>query len=257
MVLLLMGCGKQENIIPISGNINESMSNTSKDNNEGNDIITNQEYTIITAIYTSQVISEEDIINVKYPQITGLGDPVKEQKINDLIMNDLIENEIEYFAQNFMDGDVYDLELDYQITMQTPEILSILFQGNSKYCTGIGAGFSNARDSYSNTFNIYAMNIDLLNVEKLELTDFTKIDTELFEKLKQSTDYTNPLLEGGFITKEELYRMMPKQYSGLTALIEGEYYNTFCITSDAYIISVGISPIVGGYVLIKIPREIP
>lgn len=257
-VFVLAGCSTQQSIMisSVPGNKIESMSSVDREgNNKEQEVVPSQAYTIKTELYTSRVISNEDIINVKYPQIVGLEDPLREEAINELILKDLIENEIEYFAHGFSENDVYDLDLDYQITMQTPEVLSILFQGSSKYCTGIGAGFPDARDSCYNSFNIYALNIDLVNAVKLKLTDFTEINEKLLKDLEQSSDYTNPLLEGKFITKEELYNMMPKEYSGLIRLIEGQYYNTFCITPDSYIISVEISPIIGNYVLITVPRD--
>lgn len=88
----------------------------------------NQLYSIIAETYS------QDEINIKYPQIQGLNDDTKEKKINELIKNDFIETQIK--PVDFSNGEILELELDYEVKMHTPEFLSVLYTGDSRYYTG-------------------------------------------------------------------------------------------------------------------------
>ena len=203
----------------------------------------NQLYLIITGTFL------HGNIDVQYPQIHGLRDDFREKAINDLIKNDLPETQVKksidyYKGDDKMDDkmDILALDLKYQVTMHTEEILSVLYTGQAKL---EGGAFS--------TSAVYAITIDLKNVTKLKLTDFTSIDSNLVEKIKQSTNVTNDAVKNGMDKKHLIAGVQNKndQYI-IDGLSEEWGYYTFCVTPNSLIVSIAISHAAGDYALIEI-----
>ncbi|MDR1305971.1 MAG: DUF4163 domain-containing protein, partial [Treponema sp.] len=71
----------------------------------------------------------QDEITIRYPQIHGLGDDAREKAINDLIVNDLIASQIPDQDDPYYHGTILNLNLEYEVTLRTPELLSVLFTG--------------------------------------------------------------------------------------------------------------------------------
>ncbi len=254
--ILLSGCASKEPDFLSGGmqEINEgsmdfekNQSISGSDDKKGAD----GNYTIRTEYYTSQVMNSRDRICAAYPQVAGMGDKEKEKEINDLILNDLIEGELGSEAAAFLNCDVYQLNLEYEITLQSPEVLSILYQGISRRMF-----LPDPENNYRNNSNIHTITIDLVNAKKLELTDFTEINETFLKWIKQSVEYDkSPLYEAGILTKKELRERIVRVDENLSELINNAYYYTYCITPDTFIISVGDKESDQNYELIEVPRE--
>ena len=205
-------------------------------------------YDVVTEYYI------QDAVNVRYPQIQGLGDSIREQAINELIRNDLFETEIneqlrevEYVIDNYGVDEKYYLELDYEITMCTEKIFSVIYTGNGAFKT---SAFS--------TYAIYAITVDLELVTIMKLSDFINVDSSLVEKMKSSTEVTNGAVKNG-MDNETLLRVIQtdieeKEESIIRCLsrMSGGYC-TFAVSPDSLFISISIVHALGSYALIKIP----
>ena len=202
----------------------------------------NQPYSIITATFS------QDNIKVQYPQIRGLGDDSKEKTINDLIKNDVLNSQVEAPIKAYQDAThtkVLTLDLKYQVTMNTTKLLSVVYTGRSNI---VGSAHPNEA--------IYAITIDLKNATKLKLADFTIIDTNLAQKIKQSTAVTNEAVKNG-MDKNGLITLI--QIEDDQTLIKGlkeEWaYNTFYVTPNSLVVSVDVAHAAGDYVLVELPGK--
>lgn len=84
------------------------------------------------------------------------------------------------FYQDDSHKDMITIDLKYQVTMSTSDLLSVVY-----------TGYSNIKGSTHPNNVIYAITIDLKNTTKLKFSDFTTIDTKLAQRIKQSTSVTN------------------------------------------------------------------
>jgi hypothetical protein len=130
-------------------------------------------YEIIPVTYDTPVLSPDDVINIRYPQIRGLGDDARDEAINEMIERHIFEANADwlgYFGNNEF-GDVLDIDVEYHITTQSNELLSIVYEHQSRF-------FHGGRDSNSwrNARNAYAITIDLVNVARMQLSDFEPLD---------------------------------------------------------------------------------
>jgi len=126
----------------LSNNLEETISKTDTANSEMPELDTiikikgDEELLQETIDETYSIVTKTFIqgeVNVKYPQIQGLGDNDREQAINTLIKNSLFETqideqlkEVKYVVENHGIEEDYFLELEYEITMHTDKLLSIL-----------------------------------------------------------------------------------------------------------------------------------
>lgn len=202
---------------------------------------------------TTETFSQDEI-NIQYPQIYGFKDDAREKAINNLIINDLIETQISKSIESLAkDTDILVLNMAYEVTMHTSELLSILYTGQSTYYTGR----PQVQSSYRNANEVYAITIDLKNVKKVHLSNFTTIDNKLVQKIKQSSDVINEPVKNGFRDQESLIGEIKEQRD--QSIIDGfaqEWTNyTFCVRPNSLIVSIGISQAGGDYALIKIPVQ--
>lgn len=197
-----------------------------------------QPYTIVTAIFS------QDNIKIEYPQIKGLEDKSKEKVINDLIKNDLLKNEVEEPINTYGDGTL-TMNWNYQVTLSTPELLSVIYTGNSEI---EGAAFS--------TNDIYTITIDLKNATKLILSDFTTIDTNLAQKIKRSTVVTNEAVKNGMDTYDLITEIQNEDDQTLIKGLSEQWpYYTFYVTPNSLVISIAVSHAGGDYALIELPGQ--
>lgn len=204
--------------------------------------IKNQPYSITAATFTKHNIK------IQYPQIKGLADNSKEKTINDLIKKDILNSQVEEPTRGsdaYYTIDELSLDLKYQVTMKTTELLSVVYTG-SAYVKG----------SAFPTNNIYTITIDLKNATKLKLSDFTTIDTNLAQEIKQSTAVTNDVVKSG-MDKETLIAAIQdmNDQSLIRNLKEDWAYNTFYITPNSLVVSVGVAHAIGDYALIELPSQ--
>jgi hypothetical protein len=223
--------------------------NSANDNSQNN----NPSYTIVTETFSKYQI------NAQYPQIRGLGDDSREAAINDLIKNDLfkslIEHPIEYYKEyDYIPFDLI-MDLDYKVTLQTPELLSILVHGSAQFEGAVRSSIAEG------------ITIDLNEAKKLKLSDFVNIDNALIHKIKESQDVTNEAVENG-MAKEHLIDAIQNIIQGddesygnyestLRGLRDEEAYYGFCLTPNSLIVSIAIYLAAGDYALIEIPGQYP
>ena len=221
-------------------------------------------YEIITENYNFQVYSSEDIIDVNYPQIKGLsGDASKEKAINDIIKNHFWEINSRFVDNpmtNDNNGNVLEFDIIYHITMQTDELLSIVYESYSTF-----HNTSDGRDGNSrrNCSDAYGITIDLVNATRLDLLHFTPLDIskedpviDLHYRIEQSTELL------AFGSKGEVYKDSENLgYRSMPFLAVDDNYNFF-ITPDStyYILKFGAAD--GYYEFVRIldeagPYELP
>jgi hypothetical protein len=150
---------------------------------------------------------------------------------------------------------ILEMDLEYEITMHTPELLSVLFTGISVFYAGV----PDVRSSFRNGRELHGITIDLTRVEKLQLEDFTVIDEELVRKMRESPNITNGPVKEGYIDKNDLKMLFETdiQRFGFGSIIEGLSYKDefFCVTPNSLIVSILIDTASGHYALIEVPYE--
>lgn len=217
-----------------------------------------QKYITVTNTY----IDEE--ISIRYPQVKGLGDNSKERKINELIKNDILDSTIGSVNPNKTKRDLLDLTMDFDIKMDTPEILSVLYSGYSTYYTGD----PDIRNWSSHGYRFHSITINMITGEKLELSDFVNIDLELINKVKASENVTNRIVESHILSRSGDLKKIAEYRQQLLQVIQSDNDEdllneltdrsdiTFCVTSDSLIIKFNsdIAHAAGYYALVEISK---
>ncbi|MBB6447303.1 DUF4163 domain-containing protein [Bacillus benzoevorans] len=116
-------------------------------------------------------------LTIHYPQFRQLNDKEKEDSINQWIREEALS-----YIQPYEDPEV-SMDMDYQIMMQTPKIVSIVYTGESSIKGG----------AYP-THLLFTTNVDITSGKKLKLLDPYTINDALVEALKKGTylDRENP-----------------------------------------------------------------
>ena len=227
----------------------------------------NANYEIVTETYNLQHVSSEDKINIRYPQIRGLGDELKEKTINEMIKNHIFKKAVELEGEDYSDpyykNSVLYEETVYHVMTQTDKLLSVFYEYDSRFFTGFDENRNT--NSWRNFIDAYAITIDLVNLTRMQLSDFTRIDLpeeypgyDLTERIWQSRE----IFGSGFSKVEypgpEVYPDEDKFWKEQTAFVPGfvegseNNYDRFFVRSDGLycITKFGIAH--GGYRFIKI-----
>ena len=115
-------------------------------------------------IVSNSISFNDDDILIHYPSISGLDDSAHEQKVNDIILDEIL-----FYIQpvdEIPKGQYY--KLDYEVMFMDDRLLSIVYTGSE---------FSESSAYPVDVF--FSTNIHLLNAEKLKLKDFITDDEEL------------------------------------------------------------------------------
>lgn len=229
VVVILTGCTN-----PTSDKAMEGVETSNKNIGEEN--------RILEEIYTVEIITYQyKDIHVEYPQIHGLKDTEREEKINNLIEDYILLEIIE--TEDTVKLEELNMELECHIALQSEELLSFYWEGTSFF-----EGFKPFDDFYS-------MTLDMINVKELELRDFIDIDETLVERVKNSTDVTNQAVENGMDKKYLLYEIQNKDEEHMIkSLMRGGY--GFVLEPDAIVVSTGVIYATGVYALIRIPGQV-
>lgn len=193
-------------------------------------------------------------IHIEYPQITGLNDKEKEDLINVLIKDDIwqksVQSTVDYYESDGCESGVIDeitLDLKYQVAMSSDKLLSVFYTGEGMLDGGMHG-----------TSEIYTITVNLENAKKLQLSDFTVVDSELVRKIKQSKDITNEAVKEGMskygLIGEINDRDDQEIIEGLR-LEDNLGFYTFYVTPDALVVSVPVSHASGDYALITLPGD--
>ena len=202
----------------------------------------NQPYSITTETFS------QGNIEIQYPQIKWLGDVSKEKAINDLIENDILYSKIEEPTKS-SDAtytiDELTLDLKYQVTMSTSELLSVVY-----------TGYSNIEGSAHPNNDIYAITIDLKDTTKLKISDFTNMDANLAKKIKQSTAVTNDAVKDGMDKSTLINAIQDMDDQTLIQGLEEQWaYNTFYVTPNSLVVSVDVAHAIGDYALVELSGQ--
>lgn len=221
---------------------------SSKENNENKSAA--QGSSEAAGIYSiTQNVYKNKNITINYPQITNLGDANKQSSINQLIKDDVLA-----YVNSNIAGDS-NLELKYNVKLQTPNLLSIQYLGV--------ASAPNAAHP-SNIF--YTTNVSVRDAKKLRLSDLVNVDTNLVNAFKKG----QYLDSGSNYTKEEQAQIIKyvndnistndliKYFNGAdSADIEKvNQFSTFSyLTKDAIVISVNVPHALGDHAEFSIPYK--
>ena len=88
----------------------------------------------------------------------------------------------------------------------------------------------------------------------MQLVDFTTIDTNLAQKIKQSTAVTNDAVKDG-MDKNVLITAIKSidDQTLIQGLKEQWAYNTFYVTPNSLVVTVDVAHAIGDYALIELP----
>jgi len=183
-------------------------------------------------------------IKITYPQITGLADANKQEKINELIKKEAIEV-LGYYKD--VEGEV-SLDIKYDIKLKGANLLSIQYAGLGNI---EGAAYPN------NVF--YTTNIDMNNDKKVKLTDCISINEAFEKKVKEGkyvpwNDELNSVIE---IIKENInsYDLI-NEFNNADSISKENIYNLFSyFTKDSLGISIGIPHVLGDHAEFEIKYE--
>lgn len=203
-----------------------------------------------TRIYSiTQNVYKNKNITVNYPEITNLGDANKQSTINQLIKNDVLA----YINRNIAEDS--NLELKFNVKLQTPDLLSIQYLGV--------ASAPNAAHP-SNIF--YTTNISIRDAKKLRLSDLVNVDVNLANAFKKG-QYVD---SGSNYTKEEQAQIIKYVNDNISTNDLIKYFNgadspdveninpssTFSyLTKDSIVISTNVPHALGDHAEFSIPYK--
>jgi hypothetical protein len=195
----------------------------------------------------------QDSIHIKYPHISGLEAASVEKAINDLIKSDIWDSQVGETIDTYQDETIkLDLDMGYEVTLSTDDILSVLYTGSAYIEGGVHP---------SNMF--HAITLDLKSGKRLYLSDFMRIDGSLIKKLKQSKSIHNFVTDNEIQDKTQLAQLR----DGLSNEIQdqdekfmiwdlkNQRDSAFYLTKDALVIRTYVSHAAGDYALVDLPGQ--
>jgi len=183
---------------------------------------------------TESNFTNNEGIEISYPQITGLVDLDKQDKINEMIKSDAM-----YYVEDYDNvAEESSLEIDYNILWKGPKLLSMQFWGYS-YIKGAAYPVD----------NFYTTNIDIENGEKIKLSDVVLINKDFIKKFDESK-YVTPILSEDENTASIIKELvgdydLEEYFNNADSFNE---YNTFSyFTEDSIGISVSVPHVAGDH----------
>jgi len=245
---VLSGCNtKEAEVKEMTQDVTES--NEQSDTASGLEDNTNEADTNVTdtsgaktnAMY--QIETKEinrNQIKVKYPQLSQDGKDWGE--VNQLILNQLEEEEIkETIEESSIQEEALTLELDYKITYQSENIISILYTGNAYIEGGMHP------DNLA-----YGVTIDLSTNKRLYLNDFVDINNAFADQIINADTWKNGVSETDETTAKTINEAISENMRSLGLnyfigyLIDQSQCN-FYITQEGIGIIVQIPHVMGDY----------
>ncbi|WP_313585063.1 hypothetical protein [Lacrimispora sp.] len=142
----------------------------------------NDNYRIVESIYTDNNETANQFVDIKYPQICGLGNNHVEQSINDQIKTTALE-----VLDEFTTLDEMEISVKYSLDISSPSYLSLHF---------IRKSFHSAQ-AYP-LIRIIALNFDIDSGEKIILKDVISIDDNFVKSF-----FHNFQLQGSYESLDE------------------------------------------------------
>jgi hypothetical protein len=199
-----------------------------------------QEEKADTYQFKTSIYQNGDLV-IRYPQLIKMKDPTKEQQINEWLKKEAIQ-----YVDQYEDSHV-TLNMGYQVTINTEDMLSILYTGDRSVKGG----------PYP-THLLFTTNINIKNEEKIRLSDVVSIDERFIDTFKQSPymdwqDSTSPNKEKMAAVVEYLNHFTQKEL--VKAFKQGDdpsmKNNPFGIysyfTEDFLIVSIQVPHVLGDH----------
>jgi hypothetical protein len=203
--------------------------------NGKNDIITQikgvvSSYSIVRTNYDKN--SKEKKIGIFFPQISGLPDKTKQNKINKLIK----DNALVDFQKEMTSYEWYDL--DYTIMWSSNRLLSIKFRGN---CYNEGA-------AHPSSF-CFTVNMDINTGKRILLPDFINMDDNFVNLFINKAQFLNDPV---YLPTDELSALKEDQFSISNLQYEFGKDAIFYFTSTGVVFSVYVGHAIGDYSLFSL-----
>jgi len=193
----------------------------------------------------NETYRNHDII-VNYPQIASLGDRSKEEAINKTLKNEALK-----VPSLYADADEHlELEMNYSIQAQTPDLLSIVYSGTSV-----------VPDAAYPSNLLFTTNIDILTGERMKLSDIVDINASFIEKFRNGKYKPyDPELQIESEIKESIGEQSEEAwiafFSHADDLSDKNDMNVYSyLTNDALGISFGVPHALGDHAEVEIPYE--
>jgi hypothetical protein len=204
------------------------------DENTSNNI--EETYEIIAETYL--VEDDENSISIQYPVISDLSDKDMQKKINEVIMQETLKI---YDYYDYEDRGHLDLEIEFNIALESSSILSIQYYGLG-YVENV---------AHPNKL-FYTTNIDMQRGVKLKLVDLISIED----------DFVNMFINGDFKHVGPLEEDPILDYNYPLAIVKENFINAdnmgsefSYLTNDSLGISIPASHAIGGYALYEIKYD--
>lgn len=261
--ILIAGCDNKEVNVQVPNNTNtqtssnqvsnsmdkasSSNSNVSKEENKNSQNRNELRYRVNKSIF------KDKNVKIYYPQVSGLGDDIREKAINELIKEGALA-----YVKNGVDERL-TAEIGCEISLANKDFISVKYSGVEYYS---GAVHPN------NIF--YTTNIDVKNGKLLKLDDIVVINQKLVDAFKNGkyipysatddpkadkereaaiSEYVNKLDDKGLL--ESLKKSDYKDEMGNLPLTSSY------LTNDAVGISINIPHVMGDHVEYEIKYAIP
>ncbi|MTI47347.1 MAG: DUF4163 domain-containing protein [Firmicutes bacterium] len=211
-------------------NISACDSNTS--NTDGNEV---ENYSITESNSSSN--EGEISYSINYPQITGLSDTEKQDKVNNIIKEEALKV-LKYYENPFAPVEV---DIDYNITLQEPSVLSIQYSG-----LGIVSGVAHPNKLF------YTTNIDIERGTRIRLKDIININSDFIQKFiggdfTAVNDEQGQNIDLSTLSVEDLQREFTEADSLDNIGTENQSDVYSYLTEDSLGISISVPYAVGGH----------
>jgi hypothetical protein len=191
--------------------------------------------------YTKYQLTEDvyyhEEVTINYPQVIITDNSDLQGRVNDLIKGDVL-----YDFTNGVDEDL-NLELDYDIQLNSPGLLSIRYSG---------VGYQKDA-SYPNNW-YFTTNINMKTGEKVLLSDLVTIDEAFIELFKNAqyinTDNNNELQEAvnEYINNIDTHELIDAlTHSDIRSAVENPSHVYSYMTEESLVISIGVPHALGDH----------
>ena len=239
LMSLLISCGQEnENNKALNGGL-ENVNNSAKIIEETptiTDTPKGLKYEVASDLYTLK--DDNNDIEIEYPVLKVSDDNNLEKKINNLIIEEALKVIDNY---DYEDRGHLDLEISYQIALETPFLMSIQYEGLAYV----------EKSAHPNKL-FYTSNVDLLTGDLLKLYDFVNIEDDFISVfIGGAFDYVGPLDSKPDYDYFPSLESMRNQFEN--ADIIGSVFTY--LTKDHLGISIEAPFVVGGYGLFEIEYQ--
>ena len=178
-------------------------------------------------------------ITIKYPYIKGLNNKKKQDNINELLKNEAMIS----FNSYVDDSSDFDLNIDYDITWMSNNLLSVKYEG---FVYGKTAAYP--------TSLLYTVNIDMNHGRKIALAGYINISKSFIEKILNyrvpEESITNYALE--YLQKHISYGSSLNDFRKADCDYDNQPYIFSYFSKDSLGISMQVLHQFGDYIDIKI-----